>query len=314
MRLILIGWLAAAFCVIEATETGSSFSFVRPRDVSDGRFFAPRAGTANSGSVPGPSNTTQTKRALQAEERKLAKLRESVQKQALRDQQDEQRRRDRQARDESAAQALLLYEAREAQESEERRTIVVQQQATETREAEERKIARLREREQKQALRDQQDEQRRRDGQAREHAATQAHLRRKAVAEARKAQDAENHRLRDEQRMAKQKAQEQKQLLRDEQDQRHRLDRQARDEASMQALLCHEAAANEKRAMKSKERKLARVRERELNRALLDNHPLYSDGVHEGLSESYFGCLETSPLWNQRGAVPGGRYSKCRSS
>ena len=192
MRLILIGWLAAAFCVIEATETGSSFSFVRPRDVSDGRFFAPRAGTANSGSVPGPSNTTQTKRALQTEERKLAKLRESVQKQALRDQQDEQRRRD---------------------------------------------------------------------GQAREHAATQAHLRRKAVAEARKAQDAENHRLRDEQRMAKQKAQEQKQLLRDEQDQRHRLDRQARDEASMQALLCHEAAANEKRAMKSKERKLARVRE-----------------------------------------------------
>lgn len=62
----------------------------------------------------------------------------------------------------------------------------------------------------------------------------QAHLHHKAIAEAKRAQDAENYRLREEQKMATQRAREQKRLLRDQHQQR-RLDRQARDEACMQA-------------------------------------------------------------------------------
>lgn len=79
----------------------------------------------NSGFIPGPPSIAQANRAHKAQERKLARLREREQKQALRDQEDEQRRRDRQARDESAAQALLRYEAREAQEKEQRRVFAL---------------------------------------------------------------------------------------------------------------------------------------------------------------------------------------------
>ena len=176
------------------------------------------------GSISGSFDTTRPRRVLQAEERKLVRLREREErnvaklrkreerglarlrerdpKQALRNQQDEQRRRDRQARDESAAQAHLRYEARKAQEEEERRALAIQERTRKAREAEERKLTKLREKERKQALRDEQDEQRCRDRQARDEAAMQAHLHHKAVAEARKAQDAENYRLRDEQRRA----------------------------------------------------------------------------------------------------------------
>lgn len=239
----------------------------------------------NNGSTPRPLNALRAERALRAEERKLARLREREkrwlarlrereQKQALRDQQDEQRRMDRQARDEAAARALSRYEERKAEEEEERRAFAVQEDLRKTREAEERKLAKLMERERKQALRDQQDDQRRRDRQARDQAAMQARLHRKAAAEARKAQDAENYRLRDEQRMAMQRAREQKQLLRDQQDRQHRLDREARDAAGMQALLRYEAAAGERRALESEERRLAKLRERDLKRALHEQQDL----------------------------------------
>jgi hypothetical protein len=224
----------------------------------------------NRGFIPSPPNTAQANRARKTQERKLARLREREQKQALRDQEDERRRRDRQARDESAAQALLRYEARKAQEEEQRQVFVIQQEAKKTQESEERKLAKLREREQKQALRDQQDEQRRRDRQARDESAMQALLRHKAIAEEKKAQDAENYRLREEQKLAMQRAREQKQLLRDQQDEQRRLDRQARDEACMQALLRYEAATKEKRAQESEERELAKLRERERKHVLRD--------------------------------------------
>lgn len=81
--------------------------------------------TVNSGSTFGPPDTTRASRAHQAQERKLVRLIEREPKQALRDQEDEQRRKDRQARDESAAQALLRYEARKAQEAEQRRAFFI---------------------------------------------------------------------------------------------------------------------------------------------------------------------------------------------
>ncbi|KAH9203140.1 hypothetical protein DL95DRAFT_419284, partial [Leptodontidium sp. 2 PMI_412] len=142
-------------------------------------------------------------------------------------------------------------------------------EAREARQAGERELAKLRERGRKLAFRGQQDEQRRRDRQARDESAMGALLRHKAIAEdgkaqaaeRRKAQDAENYRLREEQRMEKQRAREQKQKLRDQQDEQRRLDRQARDEAGMRALLRHEAAAKAKKAQVAEERKLAKLRE-----------------------------------------------------
>ncbi|KAH8800446.1 hypothetical protein F5884DRAFT_758053 [Xylogone sp. PMI_703] len=93
-------------------------------------------------------------------------------------QQEEQRHRDRQARDEAGMQALLRHK-----ESVE---------AKKVQEAEECKLATLKEREQKQALRDQQDEQRRRARQARDEAIMEGMLRQKAIVEAKRAQGAEN--------------------------------------------------------------------------------------------------------------------------
>ena len=91
----------------------------------------------------------------------------------------------------------------------------------------------------------------------------QSRLERKAVAEARKAQVAENYRLRDEHRVASQRAREQKQMLRDQEDQQRRLDRQARDEAGMQALLRFQSANTEKRTRELEER-LTKLRKPEL--------------------------------------------------
>ena len=68
--------------------------------------------------------------------------------------------------------------------------------------------------------------------------------------------------------MVAQRVREEKQLFCDQQDQQRRLDRQARDEACMQALLRYEAAAEEKRAPESGEGKLVKLRERERNQAL----------------------------------------------
>lgn len=51
--------------------------------------------------------------------------------------------------------------------------------------------------------------------------------------------------------MAAQRAREQKQLLRDQQDQQRRLERQAREEACMQALVHHEAAATARKAQEA---------------------------------------------------------------
>jgi hypothetical protein len=108
-------------------------------------------------------------RAHKAQERRLAKLRERKQKQALRDQQYEQRRRDRQARDEAVMQALLRHkaiaDAKKAQDTENYRL------------REEQKMAMERVREQRRLLRDQQDEQRRLDRQAGDEAGRQALLR-----------------------------------------------------------------------------------------------------------------------------------------
>ncbi|PVH71363.1 hypothetical protein DL98DRAFT_577403 [Cadophora sp. DSE1049] len=169
--------------------------------------------------------------------------------------QEEQRQGNTFAQDDAGTQDVIRHDA--------------SVEAREARQAEERELAKLRERERKLAFRGQQDEQRRRDRQARDESATRALLRHKAIAEDRKtqaaerrtAQDAENYRLREEQRMAKQRAREQKQKLRDQQDEQRRLDRQARDEAGMRALLRHEAAAKAKKAQEAEERKLAKLRE-----------------------------------------------------
>jgi hypothetical protein len=56
----------------------------------------------------------------------MAAQRAREQKQLLREQQDEQRRLDRQARDEAGIRALLRYEARKAQEQEQRRVFAIQ--------------------------------------------------------------------------------------------------------------------------------------------------------------------------------------------
>lgn len=81
--------------------------------------------TVNSGSAFGPPNTTLANRAHQAQERKPVRLRGRERKQAHRGQEDEQRRKDRQARGESAAQALLRYEVRKAQEAEQRQAFFI---------------------------------------------------------------------------------------------------------------------------------------------------------------------------------------------
>ncbi len=87
----------------------------------------------------------------------MAAQRAQEQKQLLRDQQDERRRLDRQARDNAGMRAILRYETRKAQEQAQRRVFAIQEEARKAQETEERRLAKLRERERKQALRDQQD-------------------------------------------------------------------------------------------------------------------------------------------------------------
>ncbi|KAH8800698.1 hypothetical protein F5884DRAFT_890286 [Xylogone sp. PMI_703] len=158
--------------------------------------------------------------------------------------------KDRQVQDKSAMQGLLRFEAAG--------------KAKRAREAEEFRLAKIKELEQKQALRDQQDQQRRIERQKRDEAAAQDILRRKAVAEARRAQDRENYRLMVEQlRLARQTERERKQLLYDQKDQQRRLDRQARDEACMQALLRHEAATKAKKAQELEQRKIEKLARKE---------------------------------------------------
>jgi hypothetical protein len=185
-------------------------------------------------------------------------------------QQEEQRRKDRQARDESCMQAFLRHEVAAKEEKEKREREKRGKREEKVREAEERRLAKVRERELKQALRDQRDQQRRIERQRREEAAGQDLLRRKAAIEARRAQDAENYKLREEQRMAAQRAREQEQLLLDRQDQQRRLERQAQDEACMQALIRHETATKAKMAQEAEERRLAKVSEREQQWPLRD--------------------------------------------
>jgi hypothetical protein len=70
--------------------------------------------------------------------------------------------------------------------------------------------------------------------------------------------------------MAAQRAREQEQLLLDRQDQQRRLERQAQDEACMQALIRHETATKAKMAQEAEERRLAKVSEREQQWPLRD--------------------------------------------
>jgi hypothetical protein len=174
---------------------------------------------------------TLQRRLDETEARKLAKLTEVERKRALQDQQDEQRRRDRQARDESAMRAHLRHkaaaEARKAQEAEDRRLA-------------------------KRALQDQQDEQRQKDRQARDESAMRAHLRHKAAEEERKAEASAIHKERlaekEEQRLAKVKERERKRELDLQQEEQRRRDRQARDELGMRAHLRYEAAIDAQKA------------------------------------------------------------------
>ncbi|KAH8800697.1 hypothetical protein F5884DRAFT_534125 [Xylogone sp. PMI_703] len=194
-------------------------------------------------------------------------------------QQDEQRSKDRQTRDESAMQAFLRDEAiaKEKKEKREKRD----------QEAEERRLAKVKERELKQTLRDQRDQQRRVERQRRDEAAAQDLLRRKAVMEeARRAQDAGDQRLLEQQKLARLAERERKQLLRDQQDQQRRLDRQARDEACMQALLRYEAATKAKKAQEAEECRLAKVKEREQQWALRDQQTRQRRIEKEGRDEA----------------------------
>jgi hypothetical protein len=183
------------------------------------------------------------------EARDLVKIREKEARdrasrergQLLARQQDNQRRRERAARDQACLRALERHEAAV--------------KAERARKAEERKLAT----EQKPALLDQRDQQRRMEKQRRD----EEDARQRAIREARRAQEAENYRLREEQRVAAQRAREQKQLLRDQQDKQRRLDLQARDEAGMQALSRYEAAARARKAQEAEERRLGRLTERE---------------------------------------------------
>ncbi|KAL5350975.1 hypothetical protein ACLOAV_004548 [Pseudogymnoascus australis] len=202
------------------------------------------------------------------EERRLVKIREKEardlvktrqreardrasreQGQLLARQQDDQRRREREARDQSCLRALERHEAAVKAEG--------------ARKAEERRLAKLREAEQKQALRYQKDQQRRMEQQRRDEEDAQELLRRRAITEARKARVAEDHRLFEEHRLTREAERERKQLLRDQKDQQHRLERQARDEACMQALIRHEATTKAKKAQEAEERRLGRLIERE---------------------------------------------------
>jgi hypothetical protein len=203
----------------------------------------------------------------QAEERKLAKLKareqkqalraqqkeqrliEREQKQALRAQQDEQRRKDRMARDASAMQALLRYEAaaksKKAREAEERRLAKAKEREQL---AEERRLGKIKEREQKELLARQQEDQRRRGREAQDQACLQAFERYKAAA----------------------KSREQKQLLARQKEDQRRREREARDRACLEALARHEAAAKVKKAQEAEEHKLAKHREAERRKALRD--------------------------------------------
>jgi hypothetical protein len=76
------------------------------------------------------------KKAQEAEERILAKVKERKQKQALHDRQDQQRRIERKRRDESAAQYLLhqkaIAEATRTQDAENHRLVEQQRLAIQT--------------------------------------------------------------------------------------------------------------------------------------------------------------------------------------
>jgi Domain of unknown function (DUF6570) len=107
----------------------------------------------------------------EAEGRREVRLRELERRQMLAYQHDEQRRKDRQARDESAMRAHLRHEAAA--------------KAKKAQDAEHRRLAKLREAEQKRAR---EDEQRQRDKQRRDELAMQAHLRHEADTQARRIQ------------------------------------------------------------------------------------------------------------------------------
>jgi hypothetical protein len=177
------------------------------------------------------------------EQQRLARQAERERKQLLRDQQDQQRRLERQARDKACLQALLrddiATKAKNAQEAQER--------------------------DQKQALRDQQDQQRRIEKERRDEADAQY----RAAIEAKKRRHAEEYRLlrlREEelakqQRLEKLKLQQQKQVLARQQDDQRRREREARDRACLQALERYEAAAKAEKDREAEKRKLAKLRE-----------------------------------------------------
>ncbi|KFZ17843.1 hypothetical protein V501_01527, partial [Pseudogymnoascus sp. VKM F-4519 (FW-2642)] len=178
-------------------------------------------------------------------------------------QQEEQRSKDRQARDDSAMQAFLRHEAAAKEEKEKREQ---DKREEKVREAEERRLAKVKERELKQALRDKRDQQRRIEKERRDEADAQYG----AAIEAKKRRDAEANRLlilrenelAEQQRVARLNLLEQRQLLARQQDDERRRAREARDRACLQAHERHEAAAKAKKAQEAEDRRLAKLREK----------------------------------------------------
>jgi len=187
------------------------------------------------------------------------RLQERDQREALRAQQDEQRRRDRMARDESALQALLRFEAavksKKAQDVEERRLAKAKERKQKEELVEEHRSETMREMQQKELLACQQNDQRRRERETQDQAWSPSVA---PYKESRVASRQQRERMQQRQASFLQK-----------EDQRHR-EREARDQAGLEALARHEAAVKAKKAQEAEGRKLARLRETERKRDLRD--------------------------------------------
>ena len=174
-------------------------------------------------------------------------------------QQEEQRRKDWQAQEETGLQVLLRHKASVAQDAED----MLQQRW---------------------ALFNQQEEQRRKDKLAQDQSAMQALFRYKAAIKAKEAKEHKLARIREKQQRAEErrlvmikeketrdqacykaaaKAREQKQLLARQREDQRRREREAWDQACLQALERYESATKVRNAQEAGERKLAKLREAE---------------------------------------------------
>jgi hypothetical protein len=170
-------------------------------------------------------------------ERYEAATKAKEQKQLLARQKEDQRRRDREARDQACLQALQRYEAAA--------------KVRKAQEAEERKLAKLREKEQKKALRDQEKELRRVEKQKRDEAKKEAGLRYESAVRARKGEEDLLREQVERQRNVRSLGVVQRQAIRTLQEEARRRDREKRDEAGRQAIQRHNAALQAQRAQQT---------------------------------------------------------------